>query len=473
MTATQTALRDPREFRRQLLVDTDKGPMPFASVMDDWQRHDFEALDDGWRKVAGIMPVGGSQYSRAYLERGRGHSKTTDIAVSTNWVLLAAKRKLSGIVAAADKEQAGLIRDAIDKIARLNPWLADLIDVQREKIVNTHTGSELVILSSDVASSYGQTPDFIVCDELTHWPDRELWDSLLSSAAKREHCMLLVISNAGTISSWQWIIREAVRTDNDWYFSRLNGPVASWISPLRLHEQRRLLPSKAYRRLWQNEWVASSGDAIDENDLEEAIVFPDAMEGADDQNGPYVASLDLGVRSDHSALVVFALNLRGPRVRVAQVKSWNPADYGGRVPLQLVHNACVDIADKFRPLLGIAFDPCQGEYLAERLSDSIPMFRYPWTIKSKEQMALALVQAFRDREVDLYDHPGLIRDLRKISINEKAGKWTIILPHTEDGHCDIGAAFCQGLVWALSTSRDYLGKTDYETDNVFSLQPSI
>ena len=46
---------DPSEFRQKLLIDTDAGPTPFAQVIEDWQDHDFRALDDGSiRAVVGL-----------------------------------------------------------------------------------------------------------------------------------------------------------------------------------------------------------------------------------------------------------------------------------------------------------------------------------------------------------------------------------------------------------------------------------
>ena len=64
----------------------------------------------------------------------------------------------------------------------------------------------------------------------------------------------------GTAGSGQ--VREAARTAKDWYFSRLDGPVASWISEKLLDEQRRMLPPAAYARLWDNVWSSGEGDAL-------------------------------------------------------------------------------------------------------------------------------------------------------------------------------------------------------------------
>ena len=132
----------------------------------------------------------------------------------------------------------------METLVRLNPWLSAILEVQAHAVVNVAKGhpgegGTLTIEASDVASSYGILPDVIIADELCHWAgDGSLWHSLISSAAKRSNCLLVVISNAGFSDSWQWTVREAVRTDPDWIFSRLEGPQASWLSPARLAELR-------------------------------------------------------------------------------------------------------------------------------------------------------------------------------------------------------------------------------------------
>jgi len=54
-------------------------------------------------------------------------------------------------------------------------------------------------------------------------------------------------------------VRERVRNDPSWHFSRLRGPCASWVTEKRLDEQRRILNPIDFARLWLNEW--QSGDA--------------------------------------------------------------------------------------------------------------------------------------------------------------------------------------------------------------------
>ena len=217
------------------------------------------------------------------------------------------------------------------------------MNVQAYVVKNPHTASELRILSSDVATSWGVTPDFIVADELAHWkePARSMWDSLLSSAAKRAKCLMLVITNAGFQGSWQWQVREAVRSDPAWHLSRLEGPVASWFSEEQLAEQERLLPNISFRRLWLNQWSSGAGDAIPDEQIEAAIVCSGPMSGQEPDFREYgfVAGLDLGVKRDHSAMVVLGCHYHSGRVRLALCQSWAPPR-GGEVDLTMVQTRC-------------------------------------------------------------------------------------------------------------------------------------
>ena len=447
---------NPPAFRRSLRIDADGDAVLFADVVEDWQRRDFDAIDPAWQRVAGqqVEPP----YQRAWLERPRGHSKTTDVAVMTTWAVFASRRKLTGIVAAADREQARLIRDAIDTLVRLNPWLAKILDVQAFVVRNRHTGSELQILASDVASSYGLTPDFVVADELTHWRKAELWESLFSSAAKRPSCLLVVICNAGFGDSWQWELRESARTRDDWFFHRLDGPQATWITDSVLAEQRAMLPDIAYRRLWENVWTDGEGDAFDPDDIAAALSLAGPT-GQPETGWQYVAGLDIGLRHDSTAFAIVGKHVghveRRPakrqripssamramidlglidgrptakddvtyhagsgRLKLAALHVWTPKA-GKTVELASVENTVAEYAKRFR--LRVGFDPWQAMQLAQNLRAlGVPMLEVNFTGGNLQAMARATLDAFQDRQIALYPDADLQADLKAVRVVEKS-----------------------------------------------------
>jgi hypothetical protein len=413
------------------LIDADGTPTPFQP--DPWQEADFEALDGAWLSLTGRPGAVAPTIRRAWLERPRGHSKTADLAVPVVWALAFATRPLSGVAAAADRDQARLLRDAIATLARLNRWLGQTLDVQSWRVVNTRTGSALEILSSDEASSYGQLPDFVIADEVTHWTKDGLWVSLFSAAAKRASCLFLASMNAGFTGSWVWQVREAVRTDPAWYFNHLDGPRASWITPARLAEQRRLLPPLAYDRLWGNEWTSGSGDALTEADILAAVRLEGPMLA---REGPYsfFGGLDLGISRDHASLVLLARHERTKRLRLAQVYNWQPPR-GGKIDLDWVKDKVLDL----HRIFGATFylDPYQAELLAQQLAKAgVRVELIPFVGKNLNEMASNLIEAFADRNIDLYPHAALLDDLKRLRIKETAAGWKLDPARTQAGHGD-------------------------------------
>jgi len=461
---------DPKAFRDALLIDTDSGPRPLRECIDPWQQEDFEALDSGWQRAV-IGTSATATFQRGWLERPRGHSKSADLGIMGAWALFASRRRLSGIAAAGDHEQARLLRDAISKLLYVNPWLSSILEVQAYRVLNKHTESSLEIISSDAPTAYGLTPDFCICDEVTHWKKRDLWDALISSAAKRSTCMFVVICNAGLQDDWCWQTREAIRQDPMWYFSRLDGPVASWISKDLLAEQERLLPSVAFRRLWLNEWgPAGCGDALSPEVIAAAFC-PDLRKQKEAMPGfEYVGGLDLGVSRDASAVCILGIH-RGRydhgRIRLAHTNIWLPSK-GRKVDLQAVEDTLIDLNARFH-LKALNFDPWQATHMAQRLSATglgvaqntlrrynrqpvptsrVPMVEVPQTGPQLQKMATVLIEAFNDRRVELYPEGDLQRDISRLRIEERAYGFRLVSPRDEHGHGDLGSAFTLAMLAA-------------------------
>lgn len=424
----------PAEFRARLLIDCNGKPTPLARVIEPWQRADFEAMDPALRRVVGHSVPDARLWH--WLERPRGHSKTSDIAVCVVWLLFASNRMLSGVVAAADQEQAKFLQRAVDRLVRLNPWLGDSLEVQRSRVINKRTGSECLIITSDAPSSYGLECDFIVADEITHWCKRELFDSLWSTTAKRDPCLLLCIMNAGFQTSWCWPLRELVRTDPEWHFSRLEGPQASWISPKMLAAQERLLPAIAYARLWLNQWATGSGDALAETDITTAIKdTPIAMPSCDEVT---VGGLDIGLKRDATGWVCVAKDRNGLN-RVIAVRRWQ-AERGETVDLADVERAILADARLYH-LRRVAADPTEAQYLLQRLA------RNGVTAVERRQLgdklvaqAAALVTAFRDQRIEIPADPMLLRELRTARVEEKSYGVRLTAERTSAGHGDVVTA---------------------------------
>ena len=448
------AKHDPASYRQFLRLGAPPTPR-LCDVLQPWQARDFTALDDAWRSLA--TPQHLATLRRAYLERPRGHSKTTDTAVQVTWILQWSPRTVRGLAAAADQDQATLIHTAIADLIRHNPVLCPDLVVQKGLIRNALTKSELQVISSDVSSSWGQLPDFVICDELCHWAQADLWYSLCSSAAKKPGCVLVVLTNAGIGSGWQWDVREAARTSPEWHFSSLHGPQAPWITPATLAEQKRLLPPMVYARLWENLWQHSDGEFVT---LAEADACLDPAWSEQTQATPgrsYIAAIDYAEKHDRTVGVV--VHREGQRILVDRMDVAVPQP-GRPVLVEWVERWLVQIARDFAPVQFI-LDEYQLLSIIQRYKDVYNVRRFDFgSGRGNHALALALRNLIVHRQVQWFPGCGqlptttarddLATELASLILRTSSGGRVRIDHRRETGHHDdrafaLGAACLEAI----------------------------
>ena len=449
--------RSPAEFRKSLLIRNGNETAKFNP--DPWQAENLAVLDPMWKRVAGV-PVEGKTPKLAFLGRPRGHSKTMDEAMQLTWVLAFSRRHLNGIAAAGSREQAKFIRDAVLRIILLNPWLGknglNLIQVQNYRVFNPKTKSEVDIISSDAPSSFGATPDFVLCDELTHWRNdkhsekgdsSELWESLYSSTDKVKHCILVIMTNAGYEQTWQAEIRDLAKSNKDgtWVYRNLDKVCASWMGADFLERQQAGLSRKAFSRLWLNQWQVEAGDALSTEDIMACVDKDQRPMNGDEEGWVFLAGLDLSTMKHRSAFVILGVHPTEHRIRLALTRSWKPG-VEGSVDLQRVRSevANLSLAYKVKKLL---YDPFQAMLMGQDVERAgiwcEPMkFTDP---KNLTLMATTILDVFKTHRLEMYEDRELISDLKKLNIVERSGfSFKIEAKADSTGHADtaIALAIC-------------------------------
>ena len=434
-------MQDPAAFRRSLLISTDAGPARLADVATELQQLDFAAADPAWQSLAGVSGAE-PEHRRFYLERGRGSSKTGDLAVAAAWALFASRRRLRLLAGAGDLDQAKLLRDSIDGLLYLNPWLSEVLQADRHRVWNRRTGGELLVLSADAPTAYGFTPHAVLCDELANWPDsgERFWHALITSAAKRRDCIVVIITNSGWLDGWQWPIREHAR--QNWYFHRWPGP-AAWLDPAALEEQRRILPAQVYRRLFENDWTTARGSALSEEDIRGAVVFDGPMVYREPEYEGWMMGLDLAETRDHAALVIVAMNFATGKLRVASVLDWPPP-----IDTEDIYRAILDARRQFGVRF-VASDYWQTLNFGQRLQREGFTVAVHKGSTGSSLMATSLLQVFKDKRLELYDEPLLIRDLMHLELTERSYGFKLESKRDEHGHGDRASALAAVVPFAL------------------------
>lgn len=423
----------PEAFRNQLVLPGDDESL-FANVMQPWQARDLQALDRGWMQLAGVPEAEnvGFAIRRAYIERPRGHSKTSDMAAQIAWILLAARRPINGLAAAADQAQASFLQDSLFRLASSNKELLAPLKFVKYCVQNIATGSRLDVISSDVQGSYGALPDFVVCDELSHWPRPEMWYSLVSSAAKKPKCVLVVLTNAGVGRGWQWNVREHARTDRRWHFSSLDGPQAPWITSDWLEEQQALLPQPVYERLWLNKWQHAEGNFLT---LPEVEACRDPHREAQHSGQPhfeYVAAIDYAEKHDFTVGCV--CHREGEMIIVDRMDVVKPTLHS---PTQVswVEDWIRDIAVRF-PRVRFIVDEFQLVGTIQKLESMYPIQRFSFAGgEGNHRIAVALRQLILHQRVRWYADCGAVPGPHRNDLETELA--SLILKHSSSGRLRI------------------------------------
>jgi len=301
---------DPMAFQEALIIPSAHGPQRFGDCMADFQRERFAGINPALIAIAkGEKP----EIGRHWWEATKGASKDSDLAVCLLWLLAFSRRPLTCQVGAADADQADELRKAAKDILRLNSWLAKRVEIQSWKIICKATASEAQIIPADISGSHGARPQFLILNELSCVTKQEFAENLLDNAAKVPHGLAVIATNSGFTGTWQerW---RGIATDSDRWLCHFYSRPAPWLDDAEVEEAKRRNSNARFMRLFWGIWASNSGDALDAADIQ-AAVNPSATPLSNRGGKEFaVAGLDLGIKQDHSALVVIVGSRKTGRI---------------------------------------------------------------------------------------------------------------------------------------------------------------
>ena len=444
--AEQTEILD--RFRDAERIERDG--TPFAQAKDPWQVEERFHL---WHR---------KDHRGDYEEAIRGMGKTADVAwFCLERIVFFAEENI--LCAAADVDQAALVFDSINGYLRRNPALRKNLKVGKAEIVNTSNGSRIQRISSDVGSSFGLRPTFLIADELTNWTDPEFWFSLYSSMGKIPGAKTIIISNAGRSKTlWSYAVREMARTHPEWEFRSRSEPL-SWMDAGWIETQRQTLPDSVFRRLFENEWVGQ-GVAFSEDDINLALDPEWSPQTKGASTARYYLGLDIGLKKDRTAIVVChkGSSLPPPERSASsdyvfghRQREWlDAADkaentiyldavrtfQGSReqpVDLAAVEETIVQLHRAFD--CRILADPYQAQQMLQNLrAKHIYANEWVFAPSNISTATTNLIALFRQRRLKMFFDPILDEELRNLVLVETAWGWK--LDHTAQGHNDATTA---------------------------------
>lgn len=253
--------------------------------------------------------------------------------------------------AAAEREQAALVFNAAQAMVEADEELRARIEIltTRKRMIDRRTGSFYQALSAEAYSKHGFNASMVIYDELHAAPNRELWDVLRTSQGARREPLMIAITTAGydqTTICWElWDYARKVRDgeiqDPAFFQVLYEAPeAADWtdeavwratnpalgdfrdieeMRALALESRHRPEQQNTFRRLYLNQWTEQETRWLDMHRWL-ACAPADAAEAV---GRPTFAGLDLGLKSDMSALVGVTLLADGRAL--VRTKIWMPA----------------------------------------------------------------------------------------------------------------------------------------------------
>lgn len=288
----------------RVVIDSKPEPKPFGISAESWQRELVAPKAAALDGVCGLAPYNGPRSFLTIL--ARGHDKSSLEGRLLNFALKFSKRPIDAALVASDADQAKMIIRAMKDEARLNPHLTEGIEYNNYLV--TGPMGQVSVIPADAGSAYGGRYNLIIADEVTHWKNNKVWSAIVSGRHKVPESLLVVISNAGFLGSWQdELIRKNAYSDRkNWVIFERPGTLATWMSPDDVAASRKALPPAEARRVLDNQWLdpAEETDYLTRAEAEMCIDPNWRGHQSRQRRYNYVIVVDYGRKKDRTALLV-------------------------------------------------------------------------------------------------------------------------------------------------------------------------
>ena len=351
-----------RYFLSSVTIASSPAPARFGEIAEPWQHELIEPKIPAIEHLAGKNP-GYSGPLQFMSILARGHDKSSLEGRLATYLLLFSNVQIKGYIFASDADQGQLILQAMEDEAQLTPRYRDQLKFRRDHVLGPSGFIE--VLPADSGSAFGLRGNLFVADEFTHWKNDRLWRAVYTGTEKVNPSLVIVLSNAGILDTWQHNIFLEAQSSPAWRVFYREGQLASWMSREKIEEKSKLLPPFERDRLFNNKWIDPAAEA-DYLRTEEIMLCIELSKHlnlaprfvASHAVNNYIGSVDYGPRRDRTALCI--LHQDGEkRVVVDRLDVWQGSPEAP-TSIDRVEKWILQQNEKFRPALWV-IDPYQME----------------------------------------------------------------------------------------------------------------
>lgn len=357
------------------------------------------------------------------------------------------------IVAVATRlEQARLFVDAARSIVESAPLIAEQVETVGDDEIRFRNGTSLLALPCTSRGIRGLAISTAIMDEAAWFLDTDgnaaaepVFRALVPSTAQfGDLSRVIVASTPYGVDGFFADLYERVRDgglDDAVAVSASTAEMNPTISP-RFLERELARDPDGFRGEYLADFVGSGGSYIDADRLAEAVGNAGELDRLDAID--WIVGLDLGFASDPTACVLVGRFSGAPeRLRVGLARTWAPqrgASFDERRAIEdRVLADVAEIADYFgaRVVSDQMLAPVVRDFFERR---GIAIETSSLSAETKSLSFSELRGRIYEGAIELLDHPDLLRELRGLRAQFRAGKSSVVTPRTSRGHSDLAVA---------------------------------
>lgn len=429
--------RSLSQYLGHVVIDSRPAPRRWGDCWEPWQGEIVAPMIPAIEQACGWRT--GYTGPRNFLcVLPRGHDKTSLIGRLLNGAVAFAPQSIRATGAASTRDQAGLLLDSMKAEARLNPWLDRRLDQQNYVIKGP--GGKLKIIAADAGGASGLHSDIIICDEITYWANRELFDMLRSGSHKRPQGVFIIITNAGIRDTWQHQLLQTAISQPQWwhvYQAPERQQMAGWLDAEQIAATRAELHPNFARRVIDNIWTNAKDDPL--LSLEQIIqcqladcLWPDGEVPRKHRPELYLG-VDFG--RTRNLTVITTGELVGDVVFCREIAEFHD------MPFAQQEQEIADRIERYgnRLVRAVLDKGAQGWTTTENLESRFPAIVEGVHLSTgrQGQIAAEMRDRFSRQRIRIPDNANLRRDLQMVDrVDDRNGK-PVIKTREEDGvHAD-------------------------------------
>ncbi len=368
--------------------------------------------------------------------------------------------KRYSVSVATSQKQASIFLDQARTIVEASPLLAKLVAEVRDDEIEFVNRTVIRALPATARGVRGLPVSSLLFDEAAHALDGDgnaaaepMWRSLSPSLAQfREHGRAIVASTPFGSGGWFAELYERAAA------GEIDGAAAhhatsAEINPeldadvLRTEFER---DPEGYAGEYEAKFLASGGSFIAADRIAECVADRGELHRLDGDG--WLAGLDPGFASDPFGLVILGRDSPNTgRLRLAVARSWRPTRGMTFEQRRAIEDGVLDEVaelcaayDVTRAVTDQHLAPAIVSNLARR---GVHVQTLPMTATTKDLIYAELRQRINDASLELYPHPDLLAELRRLRSRFQAGRSSVVNPRAGGSHGDIAQALAVA-TWA-------------------------